>query len=122
MAQDTQQRAVTMLAAEGLEPGPWSSGPHVGYEPHAHAYDKVIVCTIGSLTFWLPELTQSLLLDEGDRIELPHGTLHAALVGPAGVTCLEAQLPAATLTRGLRRVPGWARAPEAAETAAAERT
>jgi hypothetical protein len=29
-------------------------------------------------------------LNAGDRLELPAGTLHDAIVGPRGVVCLEA--------------------------------
>ena len=35
----------------------------------------------------------------GDRLDLPAGTRHDALVGPTGVTCLEAHLPAGSLAR-----------------------
>jgi hypothetical protein len=38
----------------------------------------------------------------GDRFELPAGTEHEALVGPDGVTCLEAHLAAGSLP-GVRR-------------------
>ncbi|HEY8760821.1 MAG TPA: hypothetical protein VIP52_07920 [Candidatus Dormibacteraeota bacterium] len=30
-------------------------------------------------------------LEPGDRLELPPGTRHAAIVGPGGVTCVEGQ-------------------------------
>ena len=33
-------------------------------------------------------------LAPGDRLDLPAGTSHDAVVGPDGVTCLEAHLPA----------------------------
>jgi hypothetical protein len=47
-------------------------------------------------------------LAAGDRLELPAGTIHDAVVGPDGVTCLEAHLPAGSLA-GLRRIAagGW---------------
>ena len=47
----------------------------------------------GTLTDWTT----------GDRLELPAGTLHEAVVGPAGVDCLEAHRPTGTLTAGPRR-------------------
>ena len=52
--------------------------------------------------FALPVTGDAHDLDAGDRLELPAGTSHAALVGPAGVTCLEAHLPAGSLA-GVRR-------------------
>jgi hypothetical protein len=47
-------------------------------------------------------------LATGDRLELPAGTMHGATVGSDGVECLEAHLPAGSLTDGLRHLPaGW---------------
>ena len=43
----------------------------------------------GSITSLLPQTNESLETRAGDRIELPRGTVHAAHVGPHGVTCLE---------------------------------
>jgi quercetin dioxygenase-like cupin family protein len=80
------------LRAEGLAPGPWSNGPGDVYGAHRHDYDKVLVCARGSIVFGVEG--QAVELAEGDRLELPAGTSHSALVGPDGVTCLEAHLPA----------------------------
>jgi len=82
------------LRAEGLDAGSWSNGPGDTYGVHAHAYDKVIVVVAGSITFGLPDEARSIELDVGDRLELPAGIAHDAVVGPTGVTCLEAHLPA----------------------------
>lgn len=92
------------LRAEGLSAAPWSNGPGDRYGAHDHGYDKVIVVAAGSIAFGLPDRGRSLELAAGDRLELPAGTRHDALVGPAGVTCLEAHAPAGTL-RGLVRRP-----------------
>jgi quercetin dioxygenase-like cupin family protein len=92
------------LRAEGLSPGSWSNGPGDRYAAHAHDYDKVLVCESGSIRFGLPDEARSVELVEGDRLELPAGTHHDATVGPAGVTCLEAHLPAGGLG-GLRHRP-----------------
>ena len=43
-------------------------------------------------------------LAPGDRLDLPAGTRHDAVVGPGGVTCLEAHVPAGTLVE-VRRHP-----------------
>lgn len=94
------------LRAEGLDPGGWGNGPGDRYSAHHHAYDKVIVVTEGSIEFGLPRSVGSadrIGLVAGDRLELPAGTDHEALVGPSGVWCLEAQLAAGTLG-GVRRL------------------
>jgi quercetin dioxygenase-like cupin family protein len=75
---------------EGLSPYSWSNGPHDVYSAHSHSYDKVIYVVQGSITFNLPELDQRLTLKAGDRLDLPANIVHAAIVGPQGVVCLEA--------------------------------
>ena len=94
------------LRAEGLEPSPWSNGPGDRYGAHEHGYDKVIAVERGSITFGLPETGRSARLHEGDRLELPAGTRHDALVGSAGVTCWEAHLPAGRLPAVAKRAAG----------------
>ena len=49
----------------------------------------------------------SLRLETGDRLELPAGTLHAAVAGDRGVQCMEAHLAAGKLPSGPRRIAGW---------------
>lgn len=96
------------LDAEGLDPGAWFNGPGDRYAAHDHRYDKVIVVAAGSIRFGLTATRASIDLEEGDRLELPVGVAHDAVVGARGVTCLEAHLPAGTLA-GLahRRVGTW---------------
>lgn len=94
------------LRAEGLEPSSWSNGPNDRYGAHEHGYDKVIVVASGSIAFGLPGLGPSVALAAGDRLELPAGTRHDAVVGPDGVTCLEAHLPAGRLLSVARRACG----------------
>jgi len=95
--------AAARLRSEGLHPSPWSNGPGERYAAHEHAYDKVIVVDRGSIRFGLPADGRSIDLAAGDRLELPAGTSHDALVGPSGVTCLEAHLPAGQLSAVARR-------------------
>jgi quercetin dioxygenase-like cupin family protein len=96
------------LHAEGLRPSAWGNGPGDVYGEHRHAYDKVLVAVDGSITFHLPELHRDVLLDTGDRLELPAQTLHGATVGPDGVTCLEAHLPAGSIGGAPRHLSaGW---------------
>lgn len=113
MRGDTGERARAQLQAEGLGAGAWSNGPGDRYVAHRHDYDKVLVASTGSIEFDLPEEGRRMLLEAGDRLDLPAGTLHAAVVGATGVTCLEAHLPRGALGNGIRRVLGWA---EDAET------
>jgi mannose-6-phosphate isomerase-like protein (cupin superfamily) len=92
------------LVREGLDPGAWSNGPSDQYAAHDHAYDKVIVVTSGSITFTLGDGPAELVA--GDRLELPADTSHDANVGPEGVVCLEAHLPAGTFSAVTRREAG----------------
>lgn len=85
------------LRSEGMAPGRWSNGPGDVYAAHAHAYDKVLVCAAGSIVFGLPRRGEQVPLRVGDRLDLPAGTEHDAIVGPDGVTCLEAHLPSGRL-------------------------
>jgi len=94
------------LRAEGLVPGAWANGPGDRYGAHDHPYDKVIVATAGSIRFGLPATGDTLEIVVGDRLELPAGTRHDALVGPDGVTCLEAHLERGCLAEVARRAAG----------------
>ena len=97
------------LRAEGLDPTGWSNGPGDRYAAHDHGYDKVIVVERGSIRFGLPATgatDAAVDLAAGDRLELPAGTSHDAVVGPGGVACLEAHRPAGTLDRVARRAAG----------------
>jgi uncharacterized protein YjlB len=94
------------LRAEGLDPSPWSNGPGDRYGAHEHGYDKVIVVSAGSIAFGLPDRGETVDLAAGDRLDLPAGTRHDALVGPSGVTCLEAHLRPGRLRAVARRGAG----------------
>jgi quercetin dioxygenase-like cupin family protein len=67
----------------------WSNGPGDRYAAHVHSYDKVLYCVAGSIEFVLDDEARSLELGPGDRMLLPAGTRHSALVGERGVTCIE---------------------------------
>lgn len=96
----------TRLHDEGLDPGTWSNGPGDRYAPHEHAYDKVLVCTAGSIRFGLPARGITVDLVPGDRLDLPAGTRHDAIVGTTGVAVLEAHAPAGSLPELRRRPAG----------------
>jgi chorismate synthase len=97
---------VERMRAEGLAPSTWSNGPGDRYGAHDHGYDKVIVVASGSIAFGLPGVRRTVDLAAGDRLELPAATRHDAVVGPSGVTCLEAHLPAGRLRAVVRRPAG----------------
>ncbi len=79
-----------LLAQDDLHPYRWSNGAYDDYGAHTHPYDKVIYVVSGSITFALPDFGKQLELKAGDRLDLPRGTVHSAVVGPQGVVCLEA--------------------------------
>jgi quercetin dioxygenase-like cupin family protein len=79
-----------ILQAEGLQCYRWANQPGDAYGAHAHSYHKVIYVVSGSIAFGLPHSSQSIGLYPGDRLDLPAGVVHDAVVGPEGVICLEA--------------------------------
>jgi quercetin dioxygenase-like cupin family protein len=94
------------LRDEGLQPSGWANGPGERHATHEHGYDKVIVVVSGSIRFGLPAGDAAIELAAGDRLELPAGTRHDALVGPDGVACLEAHLLSGSLAGLMRRPSG----------------
>lgn len=81
-----------VLQREGLDAYRWSNGPGDVYAAHSHSYHKVIYVVSGSIEFGLPDQNRRVTLKQGDRLELPAGVRHEALVGPQGVVCLEAHV------------------------------
>jgi quercetin dioxygenase-like cupin family protein len=97
-----------ILDEEGLQPYRWSNAPgdvyaaHTHpfhkviyvvkgvYAAHTHPFHKVIYVVKGSITFGFPGDGGQATLQAGDRLELPAGTAHDAVVGSEGVVCLEA--------------------------------
>ncbi len=67
----------------------WSNGPGDRYAPHSHTYEKVLYCVDGSIDFVLETEGRRLSLGAGDRMVLAPGTVHSAVVGPEGCTCIE---------------------------------
>jgi len=80
----------SILADEDLHPYVWSNGPGDVYGAHSHSYHKVVYVVRGSITFGLPDSGDKVTLNSGDRLELPAGVTHNAVVGHQGVACLEA--------------------------------
>jgi uncharacterized protein YjlB len=81
--------AAQRLRDAAVEPHAWSNGPGDRYGVHSHDYTKLLVCASGSITFLVGADAAPVELLPGDGFILPPGTPHAAIVGPAGCTCLE---------------------------------
>ena len=79
------------MRQEKLSPSWWSNAPGDRYGAHSHAYNKVLFCAEGSITFRIEPEGTNYELEAGDRLEISLGTSHSAIVGPTGVTCVEAQ-------------------------------
>ena len=77
------------LRAEATGCYAWSNGPGDRYAAHTHTYEKVLYCVDGSIIFLLESDGQELELKSGDRMVLPAGTVHSAVVGSSGCTCVE---------------------------------
>ena len=84
---DLGEELMTRLRTEADGCYAWANGPGDVYPEHTHAYEKVLYCTGGSITFNLAD--RSLELRPGDRMVLAPGTVHGAVVGPDGCTCIE---------------------------------
>lgn len=104
---DLEPAARQRLASDGIEVVAWGNGPDDRYAAHVHDHDKVLVVVAGSIRFLLPATDTELQLATGDRMDLPAGTRHAAVVGPDGVRCLEGHLPEGSLGSVPRRMADW---------------
>ncbi len=71
-------------------PRRWSSSPGDVYAAHSYDHHKVLYCLRGSIVFRLTGADEEITLRPGDRLDVEPGTMHAALAGPDGVTCIEA--------------------------------
>ncbi len=79
------------LRAEARYVHGWSNGPGDRYAEHAHAYVKLLYCTRGAIDFVLAD-GRTVRMRPGDRLVLPAGIRHSAVVGPEGCACVEGKL------------------------------
>ena len=86
MSHSVEQR----LRAEADHCYQWRNGPGAVYAVHDHPYRKILYVDQGSITFE-PAGKPAIVMRPGDRLELPAGTPHGAVVGAEGVTCWEGQ-------------------------------
>ncbi len=82
-----------LLREDGLSPRWWSNAPGDRYGAHSHPYHKLLYCIRGSIRFLVEPGGQQLDLSPGDRLDIPPGVTHSALVGRQGVACVEAARP-----------------------------
>ncbi len=73
-----------LLRSAGLAPYPWSAGASARFSPHSHSATKRLYVVAGSIDF------DGLDVGAGEGILIPAGTVHSALVGDSGVSCIEA--------------------------------
>jgi mannose-6-phosphate isomerase-like protein (cupin superfamily) len=90
----TESALEAIFRDEGLRPSWWSNGAGDRYAAHSHPYHKVLFCTRGDIRFDIGGSGESFELHPGDRLDIPPGTSHSAVVGPEGVKCVEAPRPA----------------------------
>ncbi len=88
----TEEELQSVLAKQDLNVYTWSNGPEDVYAGHTHGYHKVLYVVDGSIKFDFPTRHKTITLNPGDRLDLPAGIRHSAVVGPQGVKCLEAHI------------------------------
>ena len=88
----TEESLRESLEEQDLRIFRWSSRPDGIFAGHTHGYHKIIYVIDGSIKFEFPTRQQSINLNRGDRLDLPAGMRHNAVVGMDGVTCLEAHV------------------------------
>ena len=85
----TFEELMSKLRAEASGCYSWSNGPGDRYAAHRHNFEKVLYCVDGSITFVLEGEGKRLELKPGDRMVLHAETVHSAIVGTSGCTCIE---------------------------------
>jgi quercetin dioxygenase-like cupin family protein len=88
-----ERTVLDAFARERMANHRWSNAPGDVYDAHSHGYYKVLFCLQGSITLTLTESRREYELHEGDRLDIEPNTPHSAVVGPDGVTCIEAARP-----------------------------
>jgi quercetin dioxygenase-like cupin family protein len=88
----TEETLQDVLTKQELRVYRWSNRPDDVYASHTHGYHKIIYVVEGAIKFDCPTHHKMFNLVPGDRLELPAGIRHSAIVGPQGVTCLEAHI------------------------------
>jgi quercetin dioxygenase-like cupin family protein len=78
------------MQKEGLRPYVWDNTPNYRYAVRTHGYNKVMYVVEGNIEVSLPDSNQRVKLRAGDRLEIPAGVRHGAIIGSSGAKCVEA--------------------------------
>ncbi|KXK16202.1 MAG: cupin [Chloroflexi bacterium OLB15] len=81
-----------MMQKEGLRPYVWENTPNYRYAVRSHGYNKVMFLIEGQLEITFPDSNQKVKMRAGDRLDIPAGVRHGAIVGMGGAKCVEAAL------------------------------
>lgn len=60
----------------------WQDGPHAHYSDHTHATETAHVILEGEMTLSMDG--HAMTYRAGDRVDVPAGAVHSALMGPTG--------------------------------------
>jgi mannose-6-phosphate isomerase-like protein (cupin superfamily) len=60
----------------------WQDGPHVSYPDHTHPVETAHIILSGEMTFTIDG--EEHTYREGDRCDVPPGTVHSARMGSRG--------------------------------------
>lgn len=88
----SESNIIRLMRREGLRPYQWHNPPNYRYAVRSHNYHRVIYVTRGTLEVILPDANQRTRLRAGDRVDIPPGVRHGAIVGSTGVQCTEAAI------------------------------
>lgn len=86
VARVDREDLLRQLRADGLDVTEWSDEPDAAYPEHAHRTREVRIVLDGTMTVVVGGTSHAL--GPGDRIDLPPGEPHSALVGPEGCSYL----------------------------------
>ncbi len=86
----TLSNITRQMQKEGLRPYVWDNAPNHRYAVRSHGYHKVMYIVEGILEITLPDSNQRVKLRAGDRVEIPAGVRHGAIIGSSGAKCVEA--------------------------------
>ncbi len=90
--QPTEETIRELLDQQDMKAYSWSDEPEKVHAGHTHGYHKIVYVLAGSIRFDFPVHHQTFTLTLGDRLDLPTGIRHSAIVGLEGATCLEAHI------------------------------
>lgn len=86
----TEAEILAYFSADGLSPHNWCNSPNYEYPVHRHPYTKVLYCLKGTIDFQIHPDGKIFDLNPGDKLVVDAKAGHSAVVGPFGVTCIEA--------------------------------